>query len=291
MSVKTVKQDVYAEEQKEDIGAVVRRSIGMPGVDYLDPFLMLDEFYITPPAGFPDHPHRGFETVSYVLQGAGMHEDCCGHKGTLHAGDVQWMTAGRGIVHCEMPSGTEEVHGLQLWVNLASKDKMIDPAYQELQDKDIPRNTKDNTTVKVIAGESQGVKSPMLTRTQTVYLDFKMQKDGKLVQPIKKGWNSFVYVLSGKALFGPEGNQTEGCPHHALILNDEGENLVAVNKGPEECHFVLIGGQPLGEPVATHGPFVMNTEEEIQQAILDYKLKQKGFEVAKTWKSDYLTNR
>lgn len=291
MSFKTIKQDVYAEEQKEGIGAVVRRSIGMPEVDYFDPFLMLDEFYVTPPAGFPDHPHRGFETVSYVLKGEGMHEDCCGHKGTLRAGDVQWMTAGRGIVHCEMPHGSEEAHGLQLWVNLASKDKMIEPAYQELMEKDILRTTKDGITVKVIAGESQGITSPMLTRTPTMYLDFKMEKDGRLVQPINKGWNTFIYILSGKAMFGPDENQTEGRPHHALILSEEGDTLAAVNKGEEECHFVLIGGQPLNEPVATHGPFVMNTDDEIQQAVLDYKLKQNGFEIAKTWKSDYLTNR
>ncbi|XP_063414745.1 pirin-like isoform X2 [Mytilus trossulus] len=251
---------------------------------------MLDEFKVKPPAGFPDHPHRGFETVSYVLKGTGQHEDFCGHKGALNSGDVQWMTCGRGIVHCEMPQGTDEAHGLQLWVNLAKKNKMIEPAYQELLDKDIPRSTENGTTIKVIAGKAFGKTSPMYTRTPTMYLDFKMQKGSSVDQPIPTGWNSFIYVLSGSAHFGNSDKPTPGKPYDTLVLSEEGDFIHISNLESDTCHFVLIGGQPLNEPVAQYGPFVMNTDEEIEQALLDYKLGQNGFENAKTWKSEYLKN-
>lgn len=290
MTSKTVTQCVPSVETDEGDGAIVRRSIGRPELKHLDPILMLDEFKVKPPAGFPDHPHRGFETVSYVLKGTGQHEDFCGHKGALNSGDVQWMTAGRGIVHCEMPQGTDEAHGLQLWVNLAKKDKMIDPAYQEMLDKDIPRSAKDGTTIKVIAGEAFGEKSPVYTRTPTMYLDFKMKKGSCVKQPIPAGWNSFVYVLSGSAQFGNPDNPIKGDSYDTLVLSKDGEHIQVSNEESDMCHFVLIGGQPLNEPIAQYGPFVMNTEEEIKQALLDYELGQNGFENAKTWKSEYLKN-
>lgn len=290
MASKTVVQTVASVEHDEGEGAVVRRSIGMPELKHLDPFLMLDEFKVKPPAGFPDHPHRGFETVSYILQGTGQHEDFCGNKGSLTSGDVQWMTAGKGIVHCEMPQGTEEAHGLQLWVNLAKKDKMIDPAYQELLDNDIPRSNKDGVTVKVIAGETSGVKSSIYTRTPTMYLDFQMKKGSSFDQPIPAGWNSFVYVLSGSAQFGGTDKPTVAKPYDTLVLSEEGDAIHIFNPESDTCHFVLIGGLPLNEPIAQYGPFVMNTEEEIQQALLDYKMGQNGFENAKTWKSEYSKN-
>lgn len=290
MTFKTVVQSLSSTETDEGDGAIVRRSIGTPELKHLDPILMLDEFKVKPPAGFPDHPHRGFETVSYVLKGTGQHEDFCGHKGALNSGDVQWMTAGRGIVHCEMPQGTEEAHGLQLWVNLAKKDKMIEPAYQEMLDKDIPRTTKDGATVKVLAGEAFGLKSPVYTRTPTMYLDFKMKKGSCVKQAIPAGWNSFVYVLSGTAQFGNPDKPTKGVTHDTLVFSQDGEFVQVSNMESETCHFVLIGGQPLNEPIAQYGPFVMNTDEEIEQALLDYKLGQNGFENAKTWKSEYLKN-
>ena len=176
---KKVQQTVLSVEQSEGVGARVRRSVGRPELRNLDPFLMLDEFKGKQPAGFPDHPHRGFETVSYMLKGQFKHEDSKGHKGIIEEGDLQWMTAGKGIVHCEMPWGDVESQGLQLWVNLAKKDKMIEPQYQELKSTDIPVKIKDGVTVKVIAGESYGTQSKVYTRTPTLYLDFKLDHGAK----------------------------------------------------------------------------------------------------------------
>ncbi|XP_005111034.1 pirin [Aplysia californica] len=274
-------------EQDEGVGARVRRSIGRPELRNFDPFLMLDEFRVSPPAGFPDHPHRGFETVTYMMKGEGIHQDFLGHKGKIKAGDLQWMTAGRGIVHCEMPGGDTESHGLQLWVNLKKAEKMVEPAYQELSDKDIPRGDKGGVKVKVIAGEAFGVKSPVYTRTPTSYLDFVMSPGSQLDQPIPRDWNAFVYILSGEASFGPSEKEVVCKAHHTTTLNDDGDFIHVHNKGSEACHFVLISGQPIKEPVVQHGPFVMTTEQEIKEAISDYRNGENGFEKAMTWNSDY----
>ncbi|XP_067848359.1 pirin isoform X2 [Heptranchias perlo] len=159
MSIRKIVQIVLAVEQSEGVGAQVRRSIGRWELKSLDPFLMLDEFKVSKPAGFPDHPHRGFETVTYMLNGSFDHEDFCGHKGTINRGDLQWMTAGRGVIHCEMPSSDHPGHGLQLWVNLKSSEKMVPPRYQELLSKTIPKPSKDGVTVAVISGEALGAKA------------------------------------------------------------------------------------------------------------------------------------
>ena len=194
---RTIKQKVLSREQGEGMGARVRRSIGRPELRNFDPFLMLDEFKVGKPAGFPDHPHRGFETVTYMLpttKGSFAHEDFCGHKGIIGPGDLQWMTAGKGIVHSEMPANEDISHGLQLWVNLAKKDKLCEPAYQELKASDVPKVTKDGVTAIVIAGEALGVQSKVYTRTPTHYLHFIMEKNSVLNQPIPEGWNAFAYV-------------------------------------------------------------------------------------------------
>ncbi|XP_062616772.1 pirin-like isoform X1 [Saccostrea cucullata] len=289
MKGRTVQKAVLSVEQDEGVGARVRRSIGRPELKNFDPFLMLDEFKGKAPGGFPDHPHRGFETVTYVLKGSMRHEDFCGHKGIIQDGDLQWMTAGRGIVHCEMPHGEGEVHGLQLWVNLAKKYKMIEPAYQELKDKDIPRTTKNGVTVKVIAGEAFGIKSKVYTRTPTMYLDFKLDPGSKLEQPIPSGWRSFLYILSGKAKFGPAGNQKEHEAHHTVTFNDDGDSIQVENSGSTECHLVMIAGEPIKEPVFQYGPFVMSSEEELHQARKDYQFGRNGFENAHTWNSFIVT--
>ncbi|KAI8597471.1 RmlC-like cupin domain-containing protein, partial [Dissophora ornata] len=173
---RSIVKSVLSREQSEGVGARVRRSIGRPELRNHDPFLMLDEFNVDKNGGFPDHPHRGFETVTYMLEGQFQHEDFAGHKGTIGPGDLQWMTAGRGIVHSEMPVKSQtRAHGLQLWINLPKEHKMCEPQYQELLDKEIPRATpEEGVTVKVIAGESHGVTSKVYTRTPTMYLDFKM---------------------------------------------------------------------------------------------------------------------
>ncbi|KAM4795012.1 pirin [Rhinophrynus dorsalis] len=285
MSIRKVVQTVLSVEQSEGAGARVRRSIGRYELRKLDPFLLLDEFKGGRPGGFPDHPHRGFETVTYLLGGGSMaHEDFCGHVGRLDPGDLQWMTAGRGIVHAEMPCTKEPAHGLQLWVNLRSSDKMIPPQYQELKGSEIPKPSKDGVTVSVISGEALGVKSKVYTRTPTLYLDFKLEKGAKHTQPVPKGWTAFIYTLAGCTHVGPPDAQQTIEPHHTAVL-DDGDSAHFENKDDELSHFVLIAGEPIKEPVVQHGPFVMNTREEISKTIEDYSFAKNGFEGAKTWKS------
>ncbi|KAJ6823294.1 pirin-like protein [Iris pallida] len=271
---RSVVKKVLAEAQQEGEGASVRRSIGRPELKNLDPFLMLDEFSVSAPAGFPDHPHRGFETVTYMLEGAFTHQDFSGHKSTIRAGDLQWMTAGRGVVHSEMPAAEGVQKGLQLWINLPSKDKMIEPRYQELQSKDIARAEKDGIEARIIAGEAFGVRSPAYTRTPTMYLDFTMQPGSQLHQPVPVSWNAFVYVIEGEGVFG----ETSTSSHHVLVLST-GDGLSVWNR------FVLVGGKQLDEPVVQYGPFVMNTQAEIQQTLEDYRNCRNGFEKARKWSS------
>ncbi|KAI1885404.1 hypothetical protein AGOR_G00219810 [Albula goreensis] len=284
MQVRTVGKVVLSVEQPEGAGARVRRSIGRKELRHLDPFLMLDEFKVVKPGGFPDHPHRGFETVTYLLQGCLAHEDFCGHSGTLKPGDLQWMTAGRGVVHAEMPMSQEPLHGLQLWVNLRRAEKMVEPRYQELKSREVPKPRRDGVTVAVISGEALGVKSKVYTRTPTIYLDIKLEAGANFTQPVPLGWTTIIYTLSGAVHVGPDDDQRRVEPHHTVVFND-GDQVKAENKASEESHFVLIAGEPVNEPVVHHGPFVMNTEEEIDQAISDYRSGTNGFERAKTWTS------
>jgi len=288
---RSVSQVLLSREQAEGMGARVRRSIGRYELRNLDPFLMLDEFKVAPPAGFPDHPHRGFETVTYMLpwtKGIFCHEDFAGHKGTIGAGDLQWMTAGKGIVHSEMPAdpkSTDSSHGLQLWVNLARQHKLVEPAYQELKAKDIPHVKKDGVTAIVIAGLALGVESPVYTRTPVHYLHFQMEPNSALHQPIPPDWNSFAYTLQGDAYFA-DADKPIG-PHHTVVLAPRpGAAGVSVSTRDSPANFVLISGQPLNEPVVQHGPFVMTTPEEIQQAFNDYSLGRNGFERAPGWHSE-----
>ncbi|XP_050820450.1 pirin isoform X2 [Gopherus flavomarginatus] len=270
VTLRKVIKTVLSIEQAEGVGARVRRSIGRPELKNVDPFLLLDEFKGGKPAGFPDHPHRGFETVTYLLDGGSIaHEDFCGHAGILNPGDLQWMTAGRGILHAEMLCSEEQAHALQLWVNLRRSEKMVEPQYQELKNKDIPKPSKNGVTVSVISGEALGVKSKVYTRTPTLYLDFKLDKGAKHIQPVPKGSDDAQQKIE---------------PHHTAVL-DDGDGVQLENKGPEISHFVLVAGEPIKESVVQHGPFVMNTQEEIIQAIDDYRNAKNGFERAATWKS------
>ncbi|CAA2935241.1 Hypothetical predicted protein [Olea europaea subsp. europaea] len=279
-----VTKKILAKPQSEGVGAVVRRSIGRPEVKYFDPFLMLDEFTVSPPAGFPDHPHRGFETVTYMLQGAFTHQDFAGHEGTIRTGDVQWMTAGRGIIHSEMPAGEGTQRGLQLWINLSSENKMIEPRYQELPDEDIPRAEKDGVEVKVIAGEAMGIHSPVYTRTPTLYLDSSLKPHTQFHQNIPESWNAFVYIIEGEGVFGCHDSPATTA-HHLLILGP-GDGLSVWNMSSSKLlRFILVGGQPLNEPVVQHGPFVMNTQVEIDKTVEDYFYCKNGFEMARFWRS------
>ncbi|XP_019935173.1 pirin [Paralichthys olivaceus] len=284
MNVRKVEKTVLSVEQAEGVGARVRRSIGRMELRNLDPFLMLDEFRVSKPAGFPDHPHRGFETVTYVLEGITAHEDFCGHSGKLKPGDLQWMTAGRGVVHAEMPVSEEPVVGLQLWVNLPRRDKMVEPAYQELKGSEIPKRSQGGVTVAVISGKALGAKSKVFTRTPTLYLDFKLQAGALHVQPVPSGWTTFIYTLSGSINVGPDQERQEVASHHTVVFGD-GDLVKVENKCSELSHFVLIAGEPIKEPVVQRGPFVMTTEEEISQAIRDYQSGRNGFERAVNWRS------
>ncbi|KAK9675315.1 RNA pol II transcription cofactor [Basidiobolus ranarum] len=280
MGQRKVIKVVEALPHVEGFGASVRRSVGSEEVETLDPFILLDEFLVAPPSGFPDHPHRGFETVTYVLQGTSEHEDFAGHRGEINSGDLQWMSAGRGIVHAEMPK--TECHGLQLWVNLRSSQKMDEPNYQEIRDKDIPRATLENgTTVKIISGEAFGVKSDVFTKTPTLYLDIHQNKNERICLDIPDNYNGFVYVIKGCSKFGE--TQALGSAHMALILDRPGCTLDVV--AVEETHYVLIAGEPLNEPIVQMGPFVMNTDQEIQSAVFEHREGFNGFENADTWKS------
>ncbi|KAG0044451.1 hypothetical protein BGZ83_010332 [Gryganskiella cystojenkinii] len=282
---RSITQAVLSREQAEGKGARVRRSIGRPELRNHDPFLMLDEFNVDKNGGFPDHPHRGFETVTYMLEGQFQHEDFAGHKGTIGPGDLQWMTAGRGIVHSEMPVKSQtRAHGLQLWINLPKEHKMCEPQYQELLDKEIKRaNPEEGVEIKVIAGESHGISSQVYTRTPTMYLDIKMAKNKTVTQSIPASYTGFIYTLNGTIFVGD--NAFEGKAHHTLTFSEDGAETVKITTKDEDAHFVLIAGEPLKEPIVQHGPFVMNSQEEIFDTFMDYQAGQNGFERAKNWRS------
>lgn len=252
-------------------GVKLKRVIGTRALDYLDPFLLLDHFgsenaddYI---AGFPMHPHRGIETVTYMLKGSVTHRDTIGNKGTIHAGDIQWMTAGGGIMHEEMPHASAEgLDGFQLWVNLPAKLKMTKPRYQEVAAKNIPVVERDGARVLVLAGEVDGVHGAVNEiYAEPSYLDVTLPKDGSFNHKIPLGHAAFAYLFSGEAAFEEHG---EIIKSPTLVVFQDGEfvKVKAENKG---ARFILVSGKPLNEPIARYGPFVMNTQEEIQEALRD----------------------
>uniref|UniRef100_A0A2K6KMY3 Pirin n=1 Tax=Rhinopithecus bieti TaxID=61621 RepID=A0A2K6KMY3_RHIBE len=221
-SSKKVTLSVLSREQSEGVGARVRRSIGRPESRNLTEIF----FESKGSTFFP----VCFSKVSYLLEGGSMaHEDFCGHTGQMNPGDLQWMTAGRGILHAEMPCSEEPAHGLQLWVNLRSSEKMVEPQYQELKSEEIPKPSRDGVTVAVISGEALGIKSKVYTRTPTLYLDFKLDPGAKHSQPIPKGWTSFIYTISGDVYIGPDDAQKKIEPHHTAVLG-EGDSVQVENK-------------------------------------------------------------
>jgi hypothetical protein len=253
-------------------GVSLTRVIGTQQLSYLDPFLMLDEFGSDKPgdyiAGFPSHPHRGFETVTYMLDGRMRHKDNHGNEGLLTPGSVQWMTAGRGIVHSEMPEQEEGLmRGFQLWVNLPARDKMGPPKYQEFAPEHIPEvNTAEGVLVKVIAGRVGEVVGPVQQpATQPLYLDVQLAAGARFEQPIDAGHNAFAYVYEGEVdVAGQVAGRGE------LLVLGAGES-VAFTGRVVHSRLILVAGRPIGEPVARYGPFVMNTQAEIMQAVQDYQ--------------------
>ncbi|EMD38504.1 hypothetical protein CERSUDRAFT_82776 [Gelatoporia subvermispora B] len=287
-----VVKKVLAVETPEGDGALVRRSIGSMKLRNLTPFLMLDHFHVSKGAGFPDHPHRGQATVTYMLEGSSRHEDSAGHAGTIKTGGVQWMCAGRGIIHAEMPvhdPGHPDPRGLQLWVDLPKQHKMVEPTYQELDPDQIPTAYPEGENgpvkVKVISGKSHGVESPVRPLGGCWYFHVIFDKKGSAIfQDIPKGWTSFIYTLKGSIAVGDN-----SVPHEAfytLVLSaDEDETGVKITSGDDNTEFVLISGEPLDQPVVQYGPFVLTSRQEVQDTLIDYQLGKNGFEKAHTWKS------
>ena len=282
---RTIRQVIPAVRTVEGGGFVVHRPFPTRMLMDFDPFLLLDEMgpvdYAPGEAkGAPDHPHRGFETVTYMLEGRFAHKDSAGHSGVLRAGDVQWMTAGAGVVHSEMPDPDlaregGRVHGLQLWVNLPRQDKMTSPRYQEMPAARIPSaSTPDGRVhVRVIAGESLGVKAVIETRTPILYQHYTLEAGATMVQPVPRDYAVFAYALAGTGFYGSMRQQIR--ERHMIMFRNDGET-VTFCAGDEPLELLLIGGVPLNEPIVRHGPFVMNTEDEIRQAIVDYQAGRMG---------------
>ncbi|TGJ78190.1 hypothetical protein E0Z10_g10572 [Xylaria hypoxylon] len=290
---RAIRKVFLAVEQSEGAGARVRRSIGTPQLRNFSPFLMLDHFSIKPGAGFPDHPHRGQETITYLLTGGVDHEDFAGNAGTIEAGDLQFMTAGRGIMHAEMPrqnpDGSANV-GLQLWVDLPASLKKCEPRYRDLRAKEIPQvDIDDKVHVKVISGQSGGVDSVKdLAYTPVWLLDVEIKPGGKLAQPLPVGWNAFSYQLEGSAIFGSGDEKRTVEQYHNCVFEAEGDviNAEVPENATSNARFVIIAGQILDQKVVQYGPFVLNTPEEVRQALFDYQFQTNGFERAKDWASE-----
>jgi redox-sensitive bicupin YhaK (pirin superfamily) len=285
---RNVSRVMESDRVMEGAGMPVRRAFPTNALEDIDPFLLLDhlgpkQFGPGEATGFPDHPHRGFETVTYVLEGAMEHRDSHGNHGILGPGDVQWMTAGSGLVHSEMPGTTlrergGRLHGFQLWVNLPRTAKMVAPRYQDMSSARIPvaETPAKDVQVKVIAGEARGQHAAIETRTPIMYLHFTLHPGASIVQPVPAEYNAFAYVIDGKGSVGPE--PTPVAEGQVAVFSKDAGSVQLLNPGDARAPFnvLLIGGVPLGEPVARYGPFVMNTKAELYQAFEDYRSGRMG---------------
>jgi redox-sensitive bicupin YhaK (pirin superfamily) len=300
---RSVSRVVDSIQTLEGEGFLVHRAFPSKYIEDFDPFLLLDEFgpINLPPGeakGAPDHPHRGFETVTYMLDGQFEHKDSQGNKGKLNPGDVQWMTAGSGVIHSEMPSkelmkSGGNFHGLQLWVNLPKKDKMIKPRYQDISSSKIPiaKTDDQNVRVKVIAGEALGAHAIIDTRTPIMYLHYTVKPGSKIVQRVPKEYNVFAYVINGKGTFGKD-NKISAERGQMVIFRNDGDHVI-IGQGvngdnnssstasafvaTRDLDVLLIGGVPINEPIVRYGPFVMNTKAEVYQAISDFQTGKMGY--------------
>jgi redox-sensitive bicupin YhaK (pirin superfamily) len=282
-----VESVVKAHRQLEGGGFVVRRPFPTGVLGLVDPFLLLDEMgpadYAPGEAvGAPDHPHRGFETVTYMLEGEFEHEDSAGHRGSITPGDVQWMTAGSGVVHSEMPTAAirergGRIHGFQVWVNLPARDKMMTPRYQEVPASQIPEGTSvdGKARVRVIAGAALGARAVIDTRTPIVYQDWTLEPGAVVEQPLAEGHNAIVYVFGGQAEIGADRSAISDG-ELGILGGGDGVRLAVPATAPGAARLLLLAGQPLREPVARYGPFVMNTEAEIRKAMSDFRSGRLG---------------
>ncbi len=271
---RTIYQIMESQTTMEGAGVRLRRAFGQDHPK-LDPFLLLDDFGSENPddymSGFPWHPHRGIETITYILHGEVKHEDSLGNAGVIGQGDVQWMTAGSGIIHQEMPEKTDGLMaGFQLWANLPSSNKMMHPRYQEVKQSEIPTvQIGDKIGVKVICGEVEGVKGPVQDIvTEPEYLDVSMQPNAVFKHPIKDDHNSFAYVIEGEGFFD-EKKKKKVVKHHLVVLEDGDE--IQISTSASKLRLLLISGKPIKEPVAWSGPIVMNTQEELRVAFEEYR--------------------
>jgi redox-sensitive bicupin YhaK (pirin superfamily) len=291
MSLRAIKEILQARPTVEGAGVKLQRAFGFGKTREFDPFLLLDDFRNENPAdylaGFPWHPHRGIETITYVLAGEVAHGDSLGNKGRMTAGDVQWMTAGSGILHQEMPKGDERgrMHGFQLWANLPAALKMTQPRYQDIPSSAIPEVAEDDgTRARIICGEFWGKKGPVEgVAADPRYVDVSVPPMLRKRIKVETTRNAFAYVFAGSGAFrdasepravltesavDPNAHPVYDARNHSLVLFDRGDEIV-VQAGPEGIRFLLVSGKPLEEPVAWHGPIVMNTEEELRQAIAE----------------------
>ena len=272
--IRTVQQIVKGIQTSDGDGVNLTRIIGSPELNMLDPFLLLDEFGSNDPddyiAGFPPHPHRGFETITYMLNGKFRHKDSAGNEGYLTDGSVQWMTAGKGVIHSEMPEQTEGlVRGFQLWLNLPKEKKMIEPAYNDIPADKIPIVNVPGGQVKIISGTFSDITGPGISHTGILYYDILLDTGSEIIIPIENGWNGFCYVYEGSISCGQTVSKS-----HLAILSTEG--VFRCTATINNTRFILVAGMPLNEPVARGGPFVMNTRGEILQAFEDYQAGRLG---------------
>lgn len=271
MSARTLQTLVKASPVSEGAGVTVHRSLGTENLRRLDPFLMLDHFSSSDPdeyiAGFPDHPHRGFTTLTYMLDGHMLHQDSMGNRGDLRAGGAQWMKAASGVIHSEMPQQSDGLmRGFQLWINLPAAEKMSDPAYQEFSAQAIPEVSASGVRVKVLAGSYGGRTGPITDpHTHLHYLDVRLEPNGSFTWQLATTHTAFVYVFEGSASLGEE-----ALPEHSLAVLGSGD-VAVLRAGEQGARAILVAGQPLHEPIVQYGPFVMSTSAEIEQAINDYR--------------------
>lgn len=292
MSARGVYKVVKAIEKAEGVGARVRRSIGVIGMRSFSPFLMFDHFKGGDEGGFPEHPHYGQETITLILKGAMAHEDFTGSKGILYPGDLQFMTAGRGIVHSEMPVRQDDgspTEGLQLWVDLPAPLKDCAPRYRDLRAYEVPEATSSDgkVSVKVISGKSYGIESKKdLAYTPVVYYMFTVKLGGSFEQQVPKGFNAFLYVLNGDGLV--VNGDTKLSAFDNCFFNTDGDVVSGqyVSKDPEsEIQFILVAGESLEQDIVHYGPFVATSNQKIREVITDYSYARNGFENLKSWKT------
>lgn len=271
MKARIVKARIGAMPVSDGAGVQLRRSIGLPALRNLDPFLMLDHFSTDDPedysAGFPDHPHRGFITFTYMLDGHMEHRDSMGNRGDLKSGGAQWMKAASGVIHSEMPRQSDGLmRGFQLWINLPAQEKMSDPAYQEYGPGAFPVAEAPGTRVKVLMGAHGGARAPIEDPVTDVhYLDIHLEPDASVSHPLPEDHTAFIYVYEGAVEIAGSRVGT-----HELAVLEDGEAAV-LQTGKEGARVILAAGRPIGEPIVQHGPFVMNRSEEIEQAFRDYR--------------------